>query len=235
MPGARLRLYERANSLGYRLRFLARLGVGLAAQDAHVHGLQAPGDRQTEEREEQGKAVTQAHVASQSNFFSYTLEVTALARLWRTLRNLGLLGRFLTGKASFVEADIRTTTRGLSEVLESTGERRGPELLSHFQLSTKPPRTGSIGWELYLERVAAPSPHRAMRLECGYCGHVFIVQVLAAVTPPASLETEKQAPGRPASFNAEWFSFMHEDFQGDPSLNCPHCEQRGVPAVKRLL
>lgn len=158
----------------------------------------------------------------------------SLRRLWRTLLNLPVLGRFLTGKASFVEADVKATTRGLSEVLESSGERRGPELLSHFQLSTRPPRTGSGGWELYLERVAAPSPHRTVELSCGWCGHEFYVQVLTALDPLASREAGGRAPGRPASFSSDWFSFMHEDFQGEPNLNCPHCEQRGEPRITRL-
>lgn len=167
--------------------------------------------------------------------------MNGLRRFWLTARHLGVLGRFLTGKASFVEADVRATTRGLSEVLEASGERRGPELLAHFQLATRRPRTGTTGWELFLERVAAGSPHGTVRLDCGWCGHLFFIQILrqaaegpSALDPLASEAAGGRAPGRPASYSAEWFRFMHEDFQGEPSLNCPHCEQRGAPRVARL-
>lgn len=160
-----------------------------------------------------------------------------LARLsdaWFLLRTLGVRARFLTGKASFVEADIRMTTNSVAELLDDGGKPCGERLLSHFQLLTRPPRTGRQGWELYAERVGRGTPHLSARLECRYCGHRFYVQVLSQVDPLSSEATGGRAPGRPASFSAEWFKFLHEDYEGEPSLNCPRCEQEGDPSVKFL-
>src|SRR5262245_32117947 len=92
-------------------------------------------------------------------------------RLFFAVRTLPARGRFLLGKASFVEADIRMTTNQLTE-----GE--AGRLLSHYRLETRRPRTGVQGWGLFQERLLDPGPHLSARLECGYCGHHFYLQVL---------------------------------------------------------
>lgn len=149
-----------------------------------------------------------------------------IGRLWFAVRTLALRGRFLTGKASFVEADIQATTSGVSEVLDAKGVSRGRRLLCHHELATRPPLTGSGGWELF-SRLGEAAAHEAVRLECGWCGHHFIIELLPR---PGGEKT----PGRATSYRSPWFSFMHSDFTGEASLSCPRCEQKGPAGVRFL-
>lgn len=153
-----------------------------------------------------------------------------LAHLWLSLKTLAIRLRFMTGKASFVEADVHTTTNAVVDGLQPPNK-----LLAHYQLVTRRPRTGDQGWKLFWERVAENASHRTARLECGYCGHLFVIQVLSTLDPLACELTGGRAPARPASYACDWFKFMHEDYAGQPSLYCLHCEQKGPPRVEFLV
>lgn len=157
-----------------------------------------------------------------------------LRRLWFFFKSLPIRARFLTGKASFVEADIRMTTNSVTELSEPSGLARGSALLAHFQLETHRPRAGSQGWRLYEERVGLGPRHRTAVLECGYCRHHFVIQILSALDPLSSEATGGRPPARPASYTAEWFRFMHIGFDGDSRLYCFHCEQDGPARVSFL-
>lgn len=148
-----------------------------------------------------------------------------LVRLWFQLSTLPIRGRFLTGKASFVEADVRMTSNNVG---------LGQKLLAHYHLATRQPRSGAQGWRLYDQRAAGRGPHLTVSLQCGWCRHVFIVQVLAALDPLASDETGGKSAGLPASYSAEWFRFLPERYEGEPCLSCPRCEQESRPRVRFL-
>ncbi len=148
-------------------------------------------------------------------------------RAWFLLKTLPERARFLLGKASFVEADIRITTNSVSE---------GPEarLLAHFRLDTRKPRSGAQGWALFLERVGEPGPHMTVSLDCGWCGHRYFVQVLSAIDPLAFEGTGGRPPGRPASYDGGWFRFSEPGEAGEPRLSCPRCEQSGRAGLRIL-
>ena len=150
-----------------------------------------------------------------------------LGRLWFSVKTLAIRGRFLTGKASFVEADIQATTSGVSEVVDEAGGSGGRRLLCHFELNTRQPLTGSRGWDLFARRLREGAGRQAVRLECGWCGHHFVIELLPR-------EGGEKPLGRAASYRSRWFSFMHSDFTGEASLSCPHCEQKGAAGVKFL-
>lgn len=151
-----------------------------------------------------------------------------LARLWFVVRTLAARGRFLTGKASYVKAHVNQTNSALAEVYDRKGRSLGARMLACHKLETDPPRTGRQGWELFAQRAAPRSPGGAaaplVRLECGFCGHLFFVEIRR----PAP---DEAAP-RAAAYAASWFSFMDQDYEGDPALACPHCEQSSVPGVQ---
>jgi hypothetical protein len=155
---------------------------------------------------------------------------------WRRLRffiaTLALRARFATGKASFVEADIQMTTNQVAEVLELPGKAPERRLLAHYQLKTRKPLTGSQGWRLFAERAQDAGTGRLVELNCSFCGHRFVIQVLAAIDPLSSEVTQGRAPGHPASYASDWFKFMNSDYEGTPSLYCFHCEQNATPRVK---
>jgi hypothetical protein len=158
-----------------------------------------------------------------------------LRLFWLTLTSLPARVRFMTGKASFVEADVEMTTNSIAEVLDPPSQARGQRLLAHFRLSTRKPASGIQGWRLYEKRVLLePAGHQTIRLECGYCGHHYFVQILTALDPLANEATSGRPPGRPASYSSDWFRFMHADYEGEPSLYCLRCEQDGVPSVRHL-
>lgn len=163
--------------------------------------------------------------------WDFSSATSRLRRAWFALKTLAVRLRFLTGKASFVEADVRMTTNSVV----STDERSPQRLVAHYELVTRRPRTGDQGWRLFEERVGGGPPHRTARLQCGYCGHLFVVQVLSSMDPLASDLTGGRAPARPASYSSDWFRFMHEDYQGQPSLYCAHCEQQSAPRVDFLI
>lgn len=156
-----------------------------------------------------------------------------LSRLWFLARSFPLRARFMTGKASFVEADVRMTTNSLADVA-GAGEAPRTRLLAHYQLETRRPRAGLQGWKLYDERVGGETPHRVAALVCGFCGHRYIVQVLASADPLASDLTGGRGPGAPASYSSDWFRFVDESFEGPTDLGCLHCEQNG-PAEAEFL
>lgn len=141
-------------------------------------------------------------------------------RVWFFLATLALRLRFITGKASFVEADVEMTTNHAGDVYDLPGLRPERRVLAHFRLKTRPPRGGRQGRDLLRERLAAGHP--MVVLSCGFCRHLFVIQVLSAVEP------------QPASYGGDWFSFMNREYEGEPRLNCPRCEQDGRPGVKYL-
>ncbi len=153
------------------------------------------------------------------------------ARLWFALKTAAIRLRFLTGKASFVEADVQMTTNAVVDEPQPPAQK----LIAHYQLTTRRPRTGDQGWRLFEERVGAGVRHRTARLDCGYCGHVFVIQILSILDPLAGDLTGGRPPARPASYSSDWFKFMHEDYAGEPSLYCPHCEQNSAPRVDFLI
>lgn len=158
-------------------------------------------------------------------------ETTRLGRLWFALRTLNMRARFFTGKASFVEAQVRMTTHSIADGAAAAD----PRLLAHYELETSPPRTGTQGWELYAERVGRGPAHRTVALSCDFCGHRFIVQVMTAADPLAGELTGGRDLGAPASFSSDWFRFMDERFSGPTELFCSHCEQRGEASARHLL
>ena len=110
----------------------------------------------------------------------------------------------MTGKASFIEADVQAAA-GLRETA------------SVYHLKTRKPQAGRQGWLIFAQRAAAAPPAAMARLECGYCGHFFIIQVLAA----------KQNPE--VSYSSDWFRFTLKSGNPDSFLYCLHCEQNGPP------
>jgi|GEM_PF-4325860 len=153
------------------------------------------------------------------------------ARLWFILRTLAVRGRFLTGKASFVRTHVRQTSSASAEVYDRRGQPLGPRRLAQYTLETDPPRTGMQGWSLFAGQAgptARPAPQREplVRLACGFCGHLFFIEI-----PPPKASGEDSPPG-PASYSTTWFSFMARPYQGNPSLDCPHCEQSSAPGVR---
>jgi hypothetical protein len=146
------------------------------------------------------------------------------------MKTLAVRGRFLTGKATFVEADIEMTTNQVAEIYDARGLPHGQRLLSHYRLRTRMPRTGSQGWELFSRWASSPDRRAAARLVCGFCGHNFFIHVLGALGPlnPEEPVGEPQ----PASYSSNWFRFMHRNFEGPASLSCTHCEQSGEAEVE---
>src|SRR5262245_24336773 len=128
-----------------------------------------------------------------------------MGRLWFLLTTLAVRGRFLLGKASFVEADVEMTTHRVAEFAEARGAAEAGRLLGHFPPKTRKPRTGVQGWELFDERLSDPGPHRAVRLECLSCGHQYFLQILSAIDP-LSVRPGRGA-GEPASYASSWFEF----------------------------
>jgi hypothetical protein len=161
----------------------------------------------------------------------FSTAASRLSRLWFALKNLAVRLRFMTGKASFVEADVQLTTNAVIEAEKEAAR----QLVAHYQLVTRKPRTGDQGWRLFEERVGAGVRHRTAVLQCGYCGHLFVVQVLSSIDPLASDMTGGRPPAKPASYSSDWFKFMHEDFAGQSSLYCAHCEQKSAPSVDFLV
>jgi hypothetical protein len=156
------------------------------------------------------------------------------ARLWFILRTLAVRGRFWTGKASFVRTHVRQTTSALAEVYDRRGKPLGTRMFAHHRLETEPPRTGTQGWSLFVGLAgpaAKPAAQRdaLVRLACGFCGHLFFIDI----ERPES--TAGDTPGQPASFSARWFSFLGRSYQGDPALDCPHCEQSSAPGVQFMI
>ncbi|MBI5631664.1 MAG: hypothetical protein HY921_12370 [Elusimicrobia bacterium] len=161
-------------------------------------------------------------------------DISTLARrYWFLARSLPIRFRFMTGKASFVEAEIGLTTHNVLDQAEAS-RPSSQRLLSHYQLSTRKPRTGSQGWRLFEERVGLDHLHQTVELECAYCGHLFIIQILSSIDPLAVEIPGQPSPGKPASYSSDWFTFMHRDYQGSPSLSCTHCEQKQEPKVRYL-
>jgi hypothetical protein len=150
------------------------------------------------------------------------------SRLWFVVRTLAARGRFLTGKASYVKARVHQTTSAVAEVYDRRGKPLGSRMLAQHRLETAPPRTGRQGWELFVARTGPASPGEAgpalVRLECGFCGHRFFIELSGAAAG--------SAPPQAASYAASWFSFMGRHYRGEPSLSCPHCEQSSVPGVR---
>ncbi|MDD5627462.1 MAG: hypothetical protein PHU21_00240 [Elusimicrobia bacterium] len=139
------------------------------------------------------------------------------ARLWFILRTLAVRGRFLTGKASFIGARVAETSSSLAEVYDGRGRPLGPRSLARHRLETDPPRTGMQGWSLFAAHRGRP----LARLACGFCGHLYFIELRPQETPPG-----------PASYGTDWFSFWDGCCRQVPALACPHCEQRSAPGVQ---
>lgn len=152
-------------------------------------------------------------------------------RLWFSVANLVTRLRFVTGRASFVEADVEMTTNSVAEVYDEPGRPSGQRLLAHYRLATRPPVAGPKGWRLLRERLERPVGHRLVSLECGWCGHTYVVQIISLLDPLAPDAATGRPVARPASFSCDWFRFMHSDFEGQAQLACPRCEQSGRPDV----
>ncbi len=150
---------------------------------------------------------------------------------WFAFRTLPTRSRFMIGKASFVEADVRATSNSLTEVIEPGDRPPEMRLLSHLQLETQKPRTGTQGWKLYEAWARRPNTRDLVSMECGFCGHLYILRIHPGHNPPLPGAGGAPAMGRPASYSGSWFNFPDEDFEGEPSLNCGHCETRCPPEV----
>lgn len=149
--------------------------------------------------------------------------------MWFLLSTLPLRGRFLTGKASFVRARTTSTTNAMAQLIDRHGRPLGQKLLAHHQLETEPPRTGIQGWDLFERHAAAAGGPREplLRLECGYCGHQFLIRIDGRSCGDCrSVDT--------GSYRSTWFALMESSYQGEPSLSCVHCEQKSVPGVRFL-
>jgi len=147
-----------------------------------------------------------------------------LRRFVFELKDFFMLMRFRLGKASYIETSVVQTTHSMTEIFDSGGRPKGPRMLSHYDLSTQPPQTGSVGWQRYLDNVILGHSLRTAELACEFCGHLFIVL----------LPNETQTAQFPASFRSHWFRFMHKEYQSTAHLNCVHCEQSAVPRVRFL-
>ena len=141
--------------------------------------------------------------------------------LWFTLRSLAVRGRFLTGKASFVRAQVRQAAGTPADIRDGKCRKLGARPAAHHDLDTEPPRTGTQGWTLFCQAALARPPAPLERLECGYCGHLYFLDISGAT--PA---------GEDAAYDADWFSFSSPSRLGEPSLSCPHCEQAQTPRVR---
>lgn len=157
-----------------------------------------------------------------------------LSRLWFALRTLSIRILFFLGKASFVEADVRMTTNNVADVFNGTGKSLGQKLLAHYQLETRTPLAGSRGWATFADRISKGGPHLSVSLECAFCGHHYFVQVLTVLDPLACEATGHRAVGHPASYSSNWFRFLHEHYEGEPSLACLRCEENSAPRVAFL-
>ncbi len=156
------------------------------------------------------------------------------AAWWFALRTLPVRFLFFLGKASFIEADVRMTTNNVADVFSGSGKSLGQNLLAHYQLETRPPLAGSRGWATFADRLSKRGPHLAVSLECGFCGHRYFIQVRSALDPLSCEATGNRAVGHPASYSADWFRFLHERYEGEPSLSCLRCEENGAPRVAFL-
>lgn len=150
---------------------------------------------------------------------------TLPARLWFLVKTLAVRGRFITGKASFVRAQTRQTTSAVADLYDRQGRPLGSRRLAQHRLETSPPRTGTQGWELFARETRPGSRGRSplVRLECGFCGHLFFLAIPA-----------QPRVAQPASYTARWFSFIDRAVPAKPSLSCPRCEQKCVPRVQYL-
>lgn len=129
--------------------------------------------------------------------------------------------RFLSGRASFVEAVVAKTSNDLTPVVSADGRPLPPRLMAHHLLSPRPPRAGASGWDLYRARLLGGAS-RVTRLACSYCGHWYIVDVSG------------DSAGDPAAFISDWFRFTPSAYAGPHRLDCPRCEQSAVPEVAHL-
>jgi hypothetical protein len=161
------------------------------------------------------------------------VSASRLRRWWFALESLSARLRFRAGRASFVECLIASTTSELVPVLDPAGRPLGPKLLARHRLSTRPPRGGAGGWDLYKERLLQPGPHRFAALECAHCGHLFVLQVEARAPELAAPDGKPLAPS--ADFRSDWFRFAPSAFDGPTALDCPRCEVNAAPAVVRHL
>ena len=134
-----------------------------------------------------------------------------------------LKGRFGAGKASFLSAGIASTQN-----LPEQGR-----LFSHYRLATGPVLQGAAGLSALRERLGKAGELIAC-LRCADCGHEYVVAVESADDPLGLPLAPGGGAGYPASFTTRWFRFWHPRCPGEPSLDCPHCEQRGRPRFRFL-
>lgn len=131
---------------------------------------------------------------------------------------------FFAGKASFLLAEIEATQNVPA----------GGRLLSHYRLATGRLRRGTHGWAELSSRLRSSSRDFVAALRCRSCGHRYVIVVPRAADPLALPLAPGGSAGYPASFSADWFRFWHPEQPGEPSLDCPTCEESGAPAVRLL-
>lgn len=148
--------------------------------------------------------------------------VSRRRRLWFALTSGWARARFLSGRASFVEATVARTSNDLTPVISADGKPLPPRLMAHHLLAPKPPRSGTTGWELYKARLLGEAS-RVARLACSYCGHWYVVEVGGARRGDVA-----------AAFISDWFRFTPSAYAGPNRLDCPRCEQSAVPEVSHL-
>lgn len=130
---------------------------------------------------------------------------------------------FRSGRASFLTARVEST-------------RNAPEqgrLFAHYRLATGPVLGGGAGLTA-LEEHLGRTGEAIVCLRCSCCRREYVVAVAGADDPLGLPAAPGGGAGYPASYSAGWFRFWHPGIPGEPSLDCPHCEQRARPECRRL-
>ena len=138
------------------------------------------------------------------------------------------------GKASFIDADILMTDTHITDIVDDEGKSTGHRMISHYKLDTHKPRSGTRGWELFVSSAGQTHFHGKAVLECSYCGHLYIIRINPYSEMKSSNQLTGKPMGTPASYTSDWFSYTQEEFSGEPSLSCVHCEQKSLPRVEFL-
>ncbi|MBI5884371.1 MAG: hypothetical protein HZB91_14845 [Elusimicrobia bacterium] len=142
----------------------------------------------------------------------------AAVRFRFIMKTLLIRGRFFAGKASLVEAAASSSRSEPALFTDSRGRPLRQGLLTRVLLGTRPPLTGSQGWDRYAAAVRADE--RLLFLECSWCGHHYILRFPEGVGSHAD------------AYECGWFSFLRDDLEGSSWLACGHCEQKARPRVQ---
>jgi hypothetical protein len=147
------------------------------------------------------------------------------ARALFHLKTVALRGRFMLGKASFVRADLLAADHHIGP---------GQRILSHYDVETRRPRTGTEGWFLFERRFGPDLADRPAALECGYCGHLYVIDLPVEADPLAAAVGGGRPLGLPVSCASNWFEYPVDGRTGPATLSCGHCEQIGRARVRVL-